>query len=43
MGIGMIVVVAPKAVSAVIDAARSVGVEGWAIGSIGAGEGVTYA
>jgi len=43
MGIGMIVVVAPKAVSAVIDAAQSVGVEGWAIGSIGAGEGVTYA
>jgi phosphoribosylformylglycinamidine cyclo-ligase len=43
MGIGMIVVVDPEAVPAVIEAALSVGVEGWAIGSIGAGDGVTYA
>jgi phosphoribosylformylglycinamidine cyclo-ligase len=43
MGIGMIVVVDPQAVPVVIEAAKKVGVEAWKIGSIGAGEGVTYA
>jgi phosphoribosylformylglycinamidine cyclo-ligase len=43
MGIGMIVVVAPSAVPTVIVAARKAGVDAWPIGSIAAGEGVTYA
>jgi phosphoribosylformylglycinamidine cyclo-ligase len=42
MGVGMIVVVAPKAVDAVRVAASGEGVESWVIGSIGQGEGVTY-
>jgi phosphoribosylformylglycinamidine cyclo-ligase len=43
MGVGMIVVVDPASVSAVVQSAKKVGVEAWAIGSIAAGEGVTYA
>ena len=43
MGIGMIVVAEPKSAPAVIAAAAKEGVEGWVIGSVGPGEGVTYA
>lgn len=42
MGIGMIAVVAPDAVDATVGAASADGVESWVIGSIAAGEGVTY-
>jgi phosphoribosylformylglycinamidine cyclo-ligase len=43
MGIGMIVVVDPAASTAVIEAVEAEGVEAWIIGSVGPGEGVTYA
>jgi hypothetical protein len=39
----MIVVVDPSQVGTVLDAAKRVGVDGWVVGSIGRGEGVTYA
>jgi phosphoribosylformylglycinamidine cyclo-ligase len=42
MGVGMIAVVDPSNVSAVTEAADAHGIETWTIGSIGAGEGVTY-
>jgi phosphoribosylformylglycinamidine cyclo-ligase len=43
MGIGMIVVAEPQSASAIIAAAAKEGVDGWVIGSVGLGEGVTYA
>ncbi len=42
MGVGMIVVVDPSDVPAIVDAAEAGGVEAWAIGSIEEGDGVTY-
>ncbi len=42
MGIGMIVVAGPEAAPAVLAAAAKEGVEGWVIGSVVPGEGVTY-
>jgi phosphoribosylformylglycinamidine cyclo-ligase len=43
MGVGMIAVVDRASAGAIIDAARGRGVDAWVIGSVGAGEGVTYA
>ena len=43
MGIGMIVVVEPRSAPAVVAAAAEQGVAAWLIGSVGPGEGVTYA
>jgi phosphoribosylformylglycinamidine cyclo-ligase len=43
MGIGMVAVVEPRSAPAVIAAAGTQGVEAWVIGSVGPGEGVTYA
>jgi len=42
MGIGMIAVVEPAAADAIADAAAEQGVASWVIGSIEAGQGVTY-
>jgi phosphoribosylformylglycinamidine cyclo-ligase len=43
MGIGMIAVVDRGSAAGVIESAASRGVEGWVIGSVGPGEGVSYA
>jgi phosphoribosylformylglycinamidine cyclo-ligase len=43
MGIGMIVVVDRGSAATVIESAASHAVEGWVIGSVGPGEGVSYA
>lgn len=42
MGVGMIVVVDPSHVQTIVDAAGSVGVETWTIGTIEEGTGVSY-
>ncbi len=42
MGVGMIAIVEPAEVPAVVRAAAAVGVDAWPIGSVGRGEGVTY-
>jgi phosphoribosylformylglycinamidine cyclo-ligase len=42
MGVGMIVVVAEGDVDTVLAAGRAVGVDGWTIGSVRPGEGVSY-
>ncbi len=43
MGIGMIAIVEPRSAPAVIAAAGQQSVPAWVIGSVGPGEGVTYA
>jgi len=42
MGIGMIVVVDPADAAAVLEAAAAGGIEGWTIGTVEEGEGVSY-
>ncbi|KPJ77101.1 MAG: phosphoribosylaminoimidazole synthetase [Gemmatimonas sp. SG8_23] len=42
MGVGMVVVVDPADVHAVLGAAEAEGIEGWTIGAVEAGEGVVY-
>ena len=42
MGVGMIAIVEPASVAAVIEAAEREGVPAWLLGSVGPGAGVTY-
>ncbi|HUF74914.1 MAG TPA: phosphoribosylformylglycinamidine cyclo-ligase [Longimicrobiales bacterium] len=42
MGVGMIAIVEPGSVAAVVEAAAEIGVAAWWLGSVGAGAGVTY-
>ena len=42
MGVGMIAIVDPASVAAVVDAAEAVGIPAWTLGSVGPGSGVTY-
>ena len=42
MGVGMIAIVEPARVAAVVAAAEAEGVAAWRLGSVGAGAGVTY-